>query len=70
MDKHQCQELIANNLETHDKRFLFMKLFFKELTSRINLEGSAYQAAWQMYFEFKKHSRLEELQTILLKYFG
>jgi hypothetical protein len=57
MTKNEIESLveaIKKELDTRDKRFMFLKLEFPILVSRINLEGSAHECAWNIYFEFDK----------------
>lgn len=52
---------IASILDTRDKRFMFLKLEFPRLVSRINLEGSSDNVAWNFYEEFRKQCMLGSL---------
>lgn len=62
-------ELIQNHLDTRDKRFLFLKIFFPHVVSQIDLEGSARECAFRIYFELEKHEQLEKLKTHLYEVF-
>lgn len=55
---------IIKELDTRDKRFMFIKCMFPHIPSmvgRINLEGSSYSSAWEIYFEFDKQGMLGSL---------
>ena len=57
-------EVIIKELDTRDKRFMFLKCMFSHVPSlvgRINLEGSSYNSAWEIYFEFEKQNMLGSL---------
>jgi cation transport regulator ChaB len=50
-------------LDTRDKRYMFLKISFRDLVSRINLEGSAHEVAWNIYSEFEKQQMLGSLMA-------
>jgi hypothetical protein len=54
-------EALEFNLDTRDKRFMFLKMEFKKLVSRINLEGSAHETAWNILSEFEKQGMIGSL---------
>lgn len=60
-------EILQKELDTRDKRYMFIRLEFPELTSRIDLEGSAYQSSCNIIFEFKKHQKIDKLIKISKK---
>lgn len=45
--------ILAKELDTRDKRFMFLRLSFPKAIACINLEGSSMTAAWAInsYFE-------------------
>lgn len=47
-------EALETVLDTRDKRFMFLRMEFRDVVSRINLEGSAHETAWNIYEEFRK----------------
>jgi len=47
-------DAIAKHLDTRDKRYMFLQIFFKPVVSRIQIEGSAMDTAWNIYSEFEK----------------
>jgi hypothetical protein len=55
-------------LDTRDKRFMFLRLMFRDLVSHINLEGSAHEAAWNMYSEFEKQGMRGSLMACMNSY--
>lgn len=61
---------IARELNTHDKRYTFLKILFPRLVSRIALEGSAEQAAYNIEKEFSKQGMLVLLKTELDRVFN
>lgn len=56
---------LETHLDTRDKRFMFLKVCFKELVSQINLEGSAHEVAWNIYSAFEKHQMLGSLMACM-----
>ena len=54
-------ESLSLHLDTRDKRYMFLKCNFKQLTSRIQLEGTSYDCAWNIYEEFEKQQMLGSL---------
>ena len=52
-------------LDTRDKRFMFLRMEFKELVSKINLEGSAHSVALNIYYEFEKQEMIGSLMACL-----
>ncbi len=57
-------EAIIKELDTRDKRFMFIKCMFPHMPSlvgRINLEGSSYSSAWEIYSEFDKQGMFGSL---------
>lgn len=53
--------ILSKELDTRDKRFMFLKCQFSRLTSRINLEGSAYQCGCEIYYEFERQKMIDSL---------
>ena len=60
-------KLLQKELDTRDKRFMFIRLEFPRLVSRIDLEGSAYHASCNIIFEFRKHQEVDNLIKIANK---
>jgi hypothetical protein len=60
---------IETHLDTRDKRFMFLKICFKDLVSRIQLEGPAHDVAWNIYSEFEKQQMLGSLMACINSYF-
>ena len=67
--KEEIKTLLENNLDTRDKRFMFLKIKFPRLVSRINLEGSISQVSFDILEEFKKQELLENLLIELKRHF-
>lgn len=55
------RKAIATHLDTRDKRYMFLKISFPELVSRIQLEGASEYCAWNIYEEFSKQQMLGSL---------
>lgn len=49
-------------LDTRDKRFMFLKIFFPVFVYKIDLEGSPRNAAMNIYKYFDKNDSLEDLE--------
>lgn len=58
-------EVLQTHLDTRDKRFMFLKIEFRDLVSQINLEGSAIDTAWNIYSEFEKQQMLGSLMACI-----
>lgn len=56
-------ETLAKELDTRDKRFMFLKCQFPSLVSRINLEGSPINVGYEIYWEFEKQRMLGSLMA-------
>ena len=61
----ECRDSLLNSIETildtRDKRYMFMRMEFKQIVPMIDLEGSPRQVAWNIYCEFEKQSMLGSL---------
>ena len=66
----QLLKIIEKELNTHDKRWMFLKLEFPFLISRIQLEGAACDTACNIYEEFRKHNLISKLKSILMDKFN
>jgi len=58
-------EAIAKELDTRDKRFMFLKITFPEVIRGLNLEGSPEWVAIQIYEEFEKRNMLGSLMATM-----
>lgn len=65
--KDEIIKILENQLNTHDKRFMFLKLEFPFLVSHIVLEGSAHDTAYNIYYAFEKRDILKDLQRVLFE---
>ena len=61
---------MVENIETHDKRYMFLKILFPDLLPNINIEGSAWRAAHEIYFHFQNQQMLGSLCATLNSYFN
>lgn len=54
---------LSDNLDTRDKRFMFLKCMFKDSISisKICLEGPSFITSWNIYEEFRKQQMLGSL---------
>lgn len=75
--KTECRdkliEAITKELDTRDKRFMFIKCMFShvpQIIGRINLEGNSYNSAWEIYTEFDKQCMLGSLTACMNNVFG
>jgi len=66
--KEKLIEALIDKLDTRDKRYMFLKIFFKEILPQINIEGSQKETAWRIYEEFKKQQMLGSLMACLNGY--
>lgn len=62
-------EALSTHLDTRDKRFMFLKIAFPTLVSRIQLEGTAENCAYNFYEEFDKQQMLGSLIACVNSYF-
>jgi len=58
-------EAIAKELDTRDKRFMFLKITFPDFIKVLNLEGSPEWTASQIYEEFEKRNMLGSLMAAM-----
>lgn len=61
-------KLIQDNLDTRDKRFMFLKIIYPEFVHRVYLEGATLDFSVRLYLEFEKQNRLNELETYIKQY--
>ena len=61
---------IEKELDTRDKRYMFLILEFPLVVKKVNLEGSSEYCAMMIYDEIKKHCLLESLQRVFELKFG
>ena len=54
-------DAIGTQLDTRDKRFMFLKIHFPKSVNRIQLEGSAHETACEIFFEFEKRDMIGSL---------
>ena len=59
-------DALAQHLNTHDKRYMFLKMSFPKLISSIQLEGSAHDTAWNIYTAFDKQQMLGSLASSVM----
>lgn len=55
---------IEKELDTRDKRFMFLKLEFPSLVLYAKLEGNIAECAASIYNEFGRLNKLEKLQSV------
>ena len=61
-------DALARELDTRDKRFMFIKCMFPHvprIIARVNLEGSPEESAWQIFAEFEKQCMLGSLMACM-----
>lgn len=63
-------DAMAKELDTRDKRFMFLKVSFPKLLPMIQLEGTPFNVAWNIYSEFKKQQMLGSLMACMNGYFN
>lgn len=61
-------KLIQDNLDTRDKRFMFLKIVFPTIVHRIDLEGATLDFSVRLHLEFEKQNRLNELEMYIKQY--
>lgn len=62
--RNKLIDTLARELDTRDKRFMFIKCMFPHvprIIARINLEGSPDESAWQIFAEFEKQCMVGSL---------
>jgi hypothetical protein len=73
ISRDKLVEAIIKELDTRDKRFMFLKCMFPHVPSlvgRIDLEGSSYSSAWEIYFEFDKQGMVGSLMACMNNVFN
>lgn len=61
-------KLIQDNLDTRDKRFMFLKILYPSFVHRIELEGSTLDFSVRLCLEFEKQNKINELEMYINKY--
>ena len=56
---------LQEELDTRDKRYMFLRMEFREIISYINIEGSPRTTAWNIYSEFEKQGMLGSLMATM-----
>lgn len=60
---------IQTNLDTRDKRFMFIKILWPRMVHRVDLEGATLDFSVRLYLEFKKAGLINDLNHSLSTYF-
>ena len=63
------QRSILNILDTRDKRYMFLKIFFPETLAHVDIEGSPIHACTNIIVEIDKRDKIPTLVDILNDYF-
>ena len=61
-EKQQLIKDISNYLNTHDKRYMFLKILFPRLVTRVKLEGSCDDVSFWIVDEAIKLNILDSLE--------
>lgn len=60
---------LEKELDTRDKRYMFLRLEFKDFLYNLNIEGSPRDIAWDIYRYFEKQCMIGELiETMNVKF--
>jgi hypothetical protein len=60
---------MAKELNTHDKRYMFLRVLFPQYVSRINLEGSSLETCYRIVDYFLKSGTYSELEAAFYRIF-
>jgi len=63
--KESVIKVLSKELDTRDKRYMFLKLEFPKFVSRIDLEGSSYNVAHSIYGYINMQCATKDLIHIL-----
>jgi len=66
--KEELINALMDKLDTRDKRYMFLKITFKEILPNINIEGSPKETSLRIYEEFKKQCMLGSLIACMNSY--
>jgi hypothetical protein len=66
---HYMVHKIEKNLDTRDKRYMFLKLLFPEELPMINIEGSPRETAMNIVDRFIKNDLICDFEEIFFKHF-
>jgi len=66
----QLLNAIEKELDTRDKRFMFLKLEYPFVIPKAQLEGTIEYCSYSIYIEIDKHSLLSELKRTFELKFG
>lgn len=70
ISRHNLLKSMEDILDTRDKRYMFLRMEFKETLPQINIEGTPSQTAFNIYCEFEDRSMLPNLIHTLNFKFG
>ena len=57
--------VMAKELDTRDKRYMFLRLEFKDELPYINLDGTPHDTAWNIFERFRKNGMIGSLMACL-----
>jgi hypothetical protein len=60
---------MAKELNTHDKRYMFLRVLFPQYVSRINLEGPPLETCYRIVDYFLKSGTYSELESAFYRTF-
>ena len=64
-ERQALQEAIETHLDTRDKRFMFLKIHFRDLVPQIDLEGSSRDTSWRFVDLFQRHQMIGSLMACM-----
>jgi hypothetical protein len=67
--RNNILKALQKNLDTRDKRFMFLKICFPDLLPNVCIEGSPNTTSWNLYEEFCKQNMVGSLSACLNTYF-
>lgn len=67
--KENMLKVISRELDTRDKRFMFLKLMFPDLLSTIQIEGNIKETSYNILIKFENSNMLGSLCAVLNTYF-
>ena len=64
----ELQYILERELDTRDKRYMFLRILFPKEICHINLEGSPMMTTFNIISRFKKNGRLSQLEDSIKKF--
>jgi len=69
-DRDKIEALVVDHLYNSDRRWMFLKIEFPKILRMVNLDGSCWVFASQLYSEAKKNNKEKKVLSRLKEVFA